>query len=86
MLGSMEFDTAPVVAARYHALIGALSPRQRLARAEQLSRDVRTLAMSGLRHRHPDANEVEIRWRFAALCYGSVLAERTFGPFPGGSV
>ena len=81
---SMIKDTDPCVAARYHDLIGTMSPRSRLAQAARLSAGVRSLAEAGSRRRHPGAGERELRWRLTALCYGELLAERTFGPRPGG--
>ncbi len=78
----MELDTDPKVAARYHELIAALSPMERLARASRLSADVRTLAIAGLGKRHRGAGRDELRWRLAALCYGREMAERTFGALP----
>ena len=78
-------DTDPRAAAAYHRLIGAMPPSERLAQAARLSLGVRALARAGLRRRHPQAGEAELRWRFVALCYGRELAERAFGPGPGAS-
>jgi hypothetical protein len=78
----MERDTAPAVAARYDAMIGALSGARRLEIAAQLTQGVRTLAEAGLRSRHPAANDDEIRCRLAALLYGRPVAERLFGTVP----
>lgn len=81
----MERDTDPRAAARYHALIGAMTPRQRLAQVARLSAGIRVLAEAGLRRRHPHAGPQELRWRLADLCYGREITERLLGPCPGAS-
>jgi len=40
------------------------------------------LAQAGLRHRHPHADEEEIRRRLFDLLLGEELAERVYGPAP----
>lgn len=55
---------------------------RRLQLAGQMSLTARRLALSGVRQRHPDANEEEIKRRFAALHLGDELAEKVFGPMP----
>jgi hypothetical protein len=78
----MERDTAPEVAARYDAMIGALPGDRRLEIAAQLTQGVRAMAEAGLRSRHPSASDREIRCRLAALLYGRAAAERLFGALP----
>jgi hypothetical protein len=78
----MERDTAPAVAARYDAMIGALSGARKLEIAAQLTQGTRAMAEAGLRTRHPKANDGEIRCRLAALLYGRAAAERLFGSVP----
>lgn len=78
----MERDTAPEMAARYDAMIGALPGERRLEIAAQLSQGTRAMAEAGLRSRHPGANDAEIRCRLAALLYGRAVAERLFGGVP----
>jgi hypothetical protein len=46
----------------------------------QLNQTARLFALSGLRRRHPDATEQEIRRRLADLVLGPELAERVYGP------
>jgi hypothetical protein len=52
---------------------------RKLRMAAELSQLTRDLALSGLRRRHPDADEREIRCRFASLLFGSELASRLCG-------
>jgi hypothetical protein len=46
----------------------------------QLNDTVRTLALSGLRQRHPDASPPELRRLLADLILGESLAEKIYGP------
>ena len=78
----MERDTASAVAARYDAMVGALSGQRKLEIAAQLTLGTRALAEAGLRSRHPGATDDEIRCRLAALLYGRAAAERIFGRVP----
>jgi hypothetical protein len=50
-----------------------------------LNRWVRALALNGLRQRHPEAGEAELRRRLAGLLYGEELAEKAYGPLPPGA-
>jgi hypothetical protein len=78
----MERDTDPAVAARYDAMLGALSGARRLELAAQLTQGVRAMAEAGLRSRYPGADATEIRCRLAALLYGRAVAVRLFGTVP----
>jgi hypothetical protein len=49
---------------------------------DQMNQTVRTLALSGLRQRHPQATLEELRRRLADLLLGSELAARVYGPLP----
>jgi hypothetical protein len=46
----------------------------------QLNQTVRTLALSGLRQRYPEATPQELRRRLADLLLGPDLAARAYGP------
>ena len=48
----------------------------------QLNETVRTLALSGLRQRHPDASPQLLRRLLASLMWGEDLAEKVYGPIP----
>jgi hypothetical protein len=82
ILGTMLRDTAPEMEVRYQRSLGQLSPAERLEVAVQLSSGVRALAEAGLRHRHPDASEEELRCRLVVLLYGRDLAVRLFQSVP----
>lgn len=49
-------------------------------RMVQLNRSARFLALAGLRRRHPEASEEELRRRLADLILGPELAARVYGP------
>lgn len=75
-------DTSPAASARYHELLRAMGPERRLETAMALSRGVRELAMAGLRSRHPNADEQELRVRLTVRLYGREAAIRLFGSIP----
>jgi hypothetical protein len=75
-------DTAEHALDRYHELLRAAPPHQRLAQAMALTRAIRTLAIAGIRQRHPSASESEVRVRLAVRLYGRSAAQRLFGELP----
>ncbi len=79
-------DTSPEADARYHNLLRALAPERRLETAMKLSRAVRELALAGIRERHPEAGEQEVRVRLAVRLYGRDAATRLFGTVPDDAV
>jgi len=60
------------------AQVRAMEPLDRLERMEELNRAAREIAYSGLRARHPDADEQELRLREAALRLGRDAMRRWF--------
>lgn len=75
-------DTSNEQRARYHQLLRAMTPQRRLEAALRLSAGVRTLALCGIRQRHPQASEAELRIRLTVRLYGRACAERLFGTLP----
>ena len=53
---------------------------RKLEMVGQLNQTVRTLALSGLRQRHPEATPQELRRRLADLLRGPNLAAQVYGP------
>lgn len=78
----MHRDTAPEMEVRYQERLGQLTGAERLEVAVQLSAGVRAMAEAGLRHRHPEASEEELRCRLVVLLYGRDLAARLFDTVP----
>ncbi len=53
---------------------------RKIQMVSQLNETVRTLALSGLRQRHPDASSQVLRRLLADLMLGESLAEKVYGP------
>jgi hypothetical protein len=71
---------------RYHELLRAQTPRQRLEQTNVLIAAVRELAVAGLRARHPAAPPEELRKRLTARLYGRGVAARLHGEIPADAV
>jgi hypothetical protein len=59
---------------------------RRFEAAMRLSMGVRELAMAGLRMRHPEASEHELKVRLTVRLYGRAAALRLFGSVPDDAV
>ncbi|HEV3189579.1 MAG TPA: hypothetical protein VGY54_03735 [Polyangiaceae bacterium] len=79
-------DTGPASAARYHDLLRAQAPHQRLAQAAALTRVTRQLALAGIRERHPGASGEELRARLIVRLYGRGVAERLCATVPADAI
>lgn len=73
-------DTHPEVEAVLIQLLRQAPPWRKLHMVDQLNQTVRTLALSGLRQRHPNATPQELRRHLADLLLGPDLAARAYGP------
>ena len=73
-------DTQPEAERVLIELLRQAPPWRKLDMVGQLNRTVRTLALSGLRQRHPQASPGELRRRLADLLLGPELAARAYGP------
>jgi hypothetical protein len=79
-------DTSPAEIERYHAMLRALPPYERLRIAVALSTAVRNLAEAGIRDRHPEAGPEEVRARLMARLHGRETALRLFPLVPDDAV
>jgi hypothetical protein len=79
-------DTCGAACDRYHELLRAQKPHERLAQSVALTAMVRQLAVAGIRQRHPAATEDEIRVRLTVRLYGRDIAQRLFGKVPDDAV
>lgn len=52
-----------------------MSPRERISKMCALSRQVRNMAFSAIRRRHPEFDEEEVQLAFIELTYGKPLAD-----------
>jgi hypothetical protein len=75
-------DASDASISRYHELLRAKAPHERLAQAMSLSKMVRELAVAGIRERFPSASPDEIRVRLAVRLYGRDVALRVFREIP----
>lgn len=75
-------DTSPEAERVMIELLRRAPIWRRLQLAESMSRTTRLLTMSGIRQRFPQADEDELRRRFAELYLGPELAVKAFGPLP----
>jgi hypothetical protein len=79
-------DTSAAAIARYHQLLRAQAPHQRLEQTNALIAAVRELAIAGIRARHPEASPQEVRIRLTVRLYGREIAARLFGDLPADAV
>ena len=73
-------DTHPEAEAALIGMLRQVPPWRKLHMVGQLNQTVRTLALSGLRQRHPEATPQELRRRLADLLLGPDLAALVYGP------
>lgn len=76
----MNRDTSPEAEEILFRLWRETPAWRKIEMVEDLNRTVRILAVGGLRRRHPNANDEEIRRRLADLLLGSELAAEVYGP------
>jgi len=72
-------DTSVEAQQMQYKLMSQLSPSRRLALAFELTRFTRSLIISDLRHRYPQASSEEIRRRFIARVLSREDVIRAFG-------
>lgn len=75
-------DTHPEAEAVLLQLLRPAPPWRKVKMMCQLNASVRTLALSCLRQRHPDAGPEELRRRLADILLGRALAAEIYGPLP----
>jgi hypothetical protein len=72
-------DTHPKMEALQIRLLREASPWRKMEMLAGLNASMKTLALSGLRLRHPQASESELRRRLAGLLLGEELARKVYG-------
>jgi hypothetical protein len=77
---SLFSDTRPEAEQVLLQLLRQAPPWRKLEMLGQLNQMAQTLALSGLRQRHPKATPQELRRRLADLLLGRTLAEQVYGP------
>ncbi|MEJ5198196.1 MAG: hypothetical protein WHX53_04670 [Anaerolineae bacterium] len=75
-------DTSPEAERILIELLRRAPVARKLEMLGQLNATARQLALQGLRARHPEATEAELRRHLADLVLGRELAARVYGPWP----
>ncbi len=75
----LSSDTHPKMEALQIRLWRQASPTRKMHMVAQLNASARTLALTGLRSRYPQASETELRRRLAGLLLGEELAHKVYG-------
>ena len=75
-------ETPPHVRETMYERLRAMTPAQRLARMVALNRSVESLARTGIKQRHPNADEREVRVRLARMWLDHATILRVVGWLP----
>ncbi len=78
-MNALYTDTDPQIEELQIRLLREVPVWRKLEMFVELNKAARLLAISGLRQRFPDADEVELCYRLAALLYGEEMARKTLG-------
>jgi len=70
----LSADTTPESERLYFELLAKKTPAEKMRMVCQMSATMCTLAMSGLRSRHPTDTEAQLKIRLAELLYGAEIA------------
>ena len=76
----MLSDTHSQIEAYQLQLLRQAPPWRKAHMLGQMYQTVKQLAYQGLRQRHPEASEAELRRRLAGILLGDELAEQVYGP------
>lgn len=79
---SLFTDTNPKAERIQIELLRRAPAWRKIQMVAQLNETIKTLALSGLRQRHPDASEGKLRRLLADLILGETLAAQVYGPIP----
>jgi hypothetical protein len=71
-------DTHPKMEAKQIELIRSMPPWKKISIVDGLNETVKTLAISGIKQRHPDANPKQIQRMLAELMLGAELARKVY--------
>ena len=81
-MSTLSDDTHPDVERLQIERLREMPPWRKLVLMAEMSESVRTLALAGLRQRHPGDTPAQLRRRLADLLLGPELAARAYGPAP----
>ncbi|HEC35099.1 MAG TPA: hypothetical protein ENI39_01030 [Anaerolineae bacterium] len=75
-------DTHPEIERLQIERLRQMPPWRKMTLMAEMNQTVRTLALAGLRQRHPDDTPAQRRRRLADLLLGPDLAARVYGHLP----
>jgi len=78
-MNSYYEDTNPKIEQMQFALIRKMPAWKKIAIVNDLNETVRTMAISGIKQRHPEATPEQIRRMLADIMLGPELAEKVYG-------
>jgi hypothetical protein len=81
----MISDTSPEIERLQIEALRQMPAWRKLKLVAELNETVRTLALAGLRQRHPHDTPDQLRRRLAGLLLGEELALKAYGPLPDSS-
>ncbi len=84
-MGTYSSDTDPRMEALQARLLSYASPARKMEMLAGLNASARTLALVGLRRRHPQADAGQLRRKLAGLLLGEELARKVYGDSGDGS-
>ncbi len=76
---SQSPDMSPEVDRRLFEYYARLRPWEKMRIIDDMNRTADGLAIVGIRRRHPNADENEVRLRLAALKYGGEITRKFLG-------
>jgi hypothetical protein len=81
-MGPQSRDTHPAIEALRIEGFRRMTPAQKFAQVAALTRNVRDLAIAGIRMRHPGIGDRDARIRLAAMTFDRAVLARAFGWAP----
>jgi len=81
-MGTLSRDTHPDAERKQIELLRHMPSWRRLELAVQMTQACCSLALTGLKQRHPEASVAELDRRLAAQVLGTEPATRAYGPWP----
>ena len=78
-MSALFSDTNPKIEAIQIEIIRRMPAWKKIAMVDSLNETVKSLAISGIRERHPDATPQQVRRMLAELMLGADLAQKVYG-------
>lgn len=72
-------DTHPKMEALQIQIIRRMPAWKKMSIVDSLNETVKTLALSGIKERHPNASPEQVRYLLAGMMFGAELARKVYG-------